>query len=229
MGAQMGLLRTTILWREESPIKTIKDLEGKSWAISPGQAQWYLMPAFFKINGLDFKTVKVQETAPALQPAALIAKKVDFVSVFRASNDEVTEVNAVKQGIKVRRVFMREAGLNIYGSGLIVREEDVRKRPEMIRSYIAATMEGVRYAKDNLDEAMAILLKHRPEIDRELTRTQLKNALEEVYILPESLEHGYGFMKPDVVQKTVAIANEFFEVGRKVAPNEAYTNQFIVK
>lgn len=227
--AQFGYVPATILWREETAIKTLKDLEGKSWAISPGQAQWFMMPAYAKINGIDFKSIKIQETAPALQPAALVAKKADFIVMYRASNDEVTERAATKQGIKLRRVYMKDTGLNIYGSGLIVKNDDVKRRAEVIRAYIEGTMEGLKYARDNQEEALRILLKHKPELDKELSRIQLKNAVEEVFIPPESLESGFGFMKPDVMEKTVRITNEFFDVARQVTLEEVYTNQFIKK
>jgi NitT/TauT family transport system substrate-binding protein len=227
--AQLGYVATTVMWREETPIKTLKDLEGKSLAISPGQAQWFLMPAFSRLNQIDFKSIKIQETAPALQPAALAAKKVDFILMFRASNDEVAELAAAKQGIKLKRVYMKDNGLNIYGSSLIVKEDDVKRRPEMIRAYVEGTMEGLRYAREHPDEALAILLKQKPELDRELSRIQLKNAVEEVFIPPESLQSGYGFMKPDIMEKTVATTNEFFDVGRKVSVDEVYTNQFVKK
>jgi hypothetical protein len=36
-------------------------------------------------------------------------------------------------------------------------------------------------------------------------------------------------MKPDVMEKTVKITNEFFDVARKVAAGRVYTNQFIRK
>src|SRR5215831_7636765 len=42
--AQLSYIAVTVLSREESDIKSLKDLEGKSWAISPGQAQWFLLP-----------------------------------------------------------------------------------------------------------------------------------------------------------------------------------------
>ena len=227
--AQLGYVPTTILWREETPIKTLKDLEGKSLAISPGQAQWYLMPAYAKINNIDYKAIRIQETSPALQPAALVAKKVDFIVMFRASNDEVTETAATKQGIKLKRIYMKDTGLNIYGSGLIVKEEDVKRRPEMIRAYVEGTMEGLRYAREHPDEALQILLKQKPELNKELTRIQLKNALEEVFIPPESLELGFGYMKPDIMEKTVGITNDYFDGARKVTAAESYTNQFIKK
>jgi NitT/TauT family transport system substrate-binding protein len=227
--AQLGYVPTTILWREDTPIKNLKDLEGKSFAISPGQAQWFLMPAFARLNNIDYKAIKIQETAAALQPAALVAKKVDFIVMFRASNDEVAEAAATKQGIKLKRVYMKDNGLNIYGSSLIVKEDDVKRRPEMIRAYVEGTMEGLRYSRDHFDDALAIILKQKPELDKELTRIQLKNAIEEVFIPPESLESGFGYMKPDIMEKTVGVTNEFFDIGKKVAANEVYTNQFIKK
>lgn len=227
--AQLGYVPVTIVWREETPIKGLKDLEGKSWAISPGQAQWYLMPAFCKINNINFKAIKVQNTAPPLQPAALVAKKVDFITMFRASNDEVAQRAATKRGIKLKRIYMRDNGLNIYGSSLIVREELVKKRPDAIRAYVEATMEGLRYARDHQEEALQILVKHKPELKKDLARVQLKHAVEEVFILPESLKSGFGFMQPDLLEKTVRITNKYFTVGRKVSSGEVYTNQFIKK
>jgi NitT/TauT family transport system substrate-binding protein len=227
--AQLGFIAVTVLWREEADIKGLKDLEGKSWAISPGQAQWFLMPALARINNLDFASIKIQETAPPLQPAALLAKKADFITMFRASNDEVAETAATKQGIRLKRIHMREAGLDIYGSALVVKEEDIKRRPEMIRAYVEGTMEGLRYTRDHQEEALGILLKHKPELDKELTRIQIKNGVEEVFIPPESLASGYGYMKPDVMEKTVKITNEFFDVAGKVAAVGVYTNQFIRK
>lgn len=227
--AQLGYVPATILWREDTPIKTLKDLEGKSWAISPGQAQWFMMPAYARINNIDFKAIKIQETAPALQPAALVARKADFIVMYRASNDEVAERAAAKQGMKLKRIYMKDTGLNIYGSGLIVKDDDVKRRPDVIRAYIEGTMEGLRYARDNQEDALRILLKQKPELDKELARIQLKNAVEEVFIPPESLEFGFGHMKPDIMDKTVRVTNEFFDVARKVSAEEVYTNQFIKK
>jgi NitT/TauT family transport system substrate-binding protein len=227
--AQLGYIAVTVLWRDETDIKSLKDLERKSWAISPGQAQWFLLPALARINNLDFKSIKIEETAPPLQPAALLAKKADFITMFRASNDEVAEMTAAKQGIRLKRIHMRDAGLDIYGSALVVKDEDIKRRPEMIRAYVEGTMEGLRYTRDHQEEALRILLKLKPELDKELTRLQIKNGVEEVFIPAESLALGYGYMKPDVMEKTVRITNEFFDVAGKVSTAGVYSNRFVGK
>jgi NitT/TauT family transport system substrate-binding protein len=225
--AQFGYVPTTIMWREDTPIKKLKDLEGKSWAISPGQAQWYLMPAYCRINKIDFKSIKIQETAAPLQPAALVAKRTDFIVMYRASNDEVAELAATKQGMKLNRIFMKETGLDIYGTGLIVKDQDLKQRPQWVQAYVEGTMEGLRYTRDHQEEALQILLKHKPELDLALTTLQLKNALYEVFIPPESIQSGLGFMKPNIMDKTVRITNDYFDVERKVAAAEVFTNRFI--
>ncbi len=225
--AQFGYVGATIMWRDEGAIKSIKDLPGKSLAISPGQAQWFLMPAYARVNKIDFKAIKIQETAPPIQPAALVTKKADFIIMFRASNDEVAELAAAKVGVKLTRVFMKDTGLDIYGTSLIVKDEDIKKRPEFVRGYVEGTLEGLRYARDNQEEALKILLKHKPELDGILTTQQLKNALTEVFLPLESVNVGLGFMKPDIMEKTVRVVNEYFDVGRKVMAKEVFTNQFI--
>jgi NitT/TauT family transport system substrate-binding protein len=225
--AQFGYVPATIMWREDTAIKKLKDLEGKSWAISPGQAQWYLMPAYCRINKIDFKSIKIQETAAPIQPAALVAKRTDFIVMYRASNDEVAELAATKQGMKLNRIFMKDTGLDIYGTGLIVKDEHVKQRPDLVKAYVEGTMEGLRYTRDHQEESLQILLKRKPELDLALTTLQLRNALHEVFIPPESVQSGLGFMKPEIVDKTVRITNEYFDVGRKVTAAEVFTNRFI--
>jgi NitT/TauT family transport system substrate-binding protein len=225
--AQLGYVGATILWRDEGLIKTIKDLEGKSLAISPGLANWYLMPAYCRINRIDFKSIKIQETAPSMLPAALVTRKVDFISMFRASNDEVTEQAAAKLGIKLSRVFMKDTGLDIYGSVLIVKEDDIKKRPEFVRAYVEGTLEGLRYARENQKEALKILLTYKPELDPVLAAQQLKNAVTEVFLPPELIKLGLGFSKPEIMEKTVKVVNEYFDVGRKITAGEVYTNHFL--
>ena len=48
-----------------------------------------------------------------------------------------------------------------------------KKRPEFVRAYVE-DLEGLRYARDNQEEALKILLKHKPELDSVLTTQQLK-------------------------------------------------------
>ena len=62
-------------------------------------------------------------------------------------------------------------------------------------------------------------------------RVDLTNAEPVLYSTQtmSTLASGYAYMKPDVMEKTVRITNEFFDVGAKVSAAGVYTNQFIRK
>jgi hypothetical protein len=53
-------------------------------------------------------------------------------------------------------------------------------------------MEGLRYARDNQEESLKILHKLKPELDSALATLQLKKALTEVFLPPESIQTGLG-------------------------------------
>jgi NitT/TauT family transport system substrate-binding protein len=103
----------------------------------------------------------------------------------------------------------------------------LKKRPELVRAYVEGTLEGLRYTRDNQEESLKILLKHKPELDSALTTIQLKNAITEVFLPPESVNVALGYMKPEIMDKTVRVVNEYFDVARKVSAKEVYTNQFV--
>ena len=96
-----------------------------------------------------------------------------------------------------------------------------------MRAYVEGTLEGLRYARDNQKEALKILLKHKPELEPVLAAQQLKNAVTEVFLPPELVNLGLGFIKPEIMEKTVKVVNDYFDVGRKVTAKEVYTNQFL--
>ena len=110
---------------------------------------------------------------------------------------------------------------------LLLNGEDIKKRPDFVRAYVEATLEGLRYARDNQEESLKILLKHKPELEPALTKLQLKNALTEVFLPPESAPVRLGYMKPEIMEKTVKVVNDYFDVARKIASKEVYSNQFI--
>ena len=122
---------------------------------------------------------------------------------------------------------MKDTGLDIYGSGLVVKGGRYQKTPRFCQGLCRRDMEGLRYTRDNQEEALQILLKHKPELDQALTTLQLENALTRSCLPPESVQIGLGYMKPDIMEKTVRMTNEYFDVARKVTSNEVFTNQFI--
>ena len=116
----------------------------------------------------------VSGVGPVVGEALAAHPDVDMVSFTGSTRagKRVAELAAAKQGIKLNRIFMKDTGLDIYGTGLAVKEEEVKKPPELVRAYVEATVEGLRYARDHQEEALKILLGRTQDLVRDLVTSR---------------------------------------------------------
>ncbi len=77
-----------LIVRADSPIKTLKDIEGKTLGTPAGAAAGALLPALAAKNGFDPKKVNILNMAPNLQEQMLLKGQVDVSpsSALRATS-----------------------------------------------------------------------------------------------------------------------------------------------
>jgi len=78
--AVMGIMNTTpfaIIAREDSGIKAINDIEGKTIAATAGEAGLTILPALFRANNLDGKKVNILRIDGAAKLVSVIEKRAD--------------------------------------------------------------------------------------------------------------------------------------------------------
>ncbi|MFQ5911926.1 MAG: ABC transporter substrate-binding protein [Nitrospinota bacterium] len=213
-------------------VPTVKALEGKSLAFSAGSVHDALWPVFAKEAGIDKSKVKVvyMKGSETYVPA-LLAGTVDATFGFYASEDAVAAIAARKAGKKLHFVSWSKAGprfANVYANGMIVREEDIEKRPNVVAAMVQETFRGFAYCMDHFQECARILLKHHPVLDPETTKVQLSQILDAVQS-PEAIANGLGYMKKSKMEYTTNLANELYKHDPPVRVEDVYTNQFIKK
>jgi hypothetical protein len=69
-------------------------------------------------------------------------------------------------------------------------------------------------------------MKANPDKDREISWTQTLEGLADAQDAA-TREHGLGYMQPKLVEKSVAIANEYLALNLPVDWRKTYTDQFI--
>src|SRR5207253_9442882 len=79
VGAVVDLTPLNIWTRKDTGITRPKDLEGKTLAAPPGDAQRQLFPAFARLNGVDESKVTWLTIEPAAKFVALSEKRADAV------------------------------------------------------------------------------------------------------------------------------------------------------
>jgi NitT/TauT family transport system substrate-binding protein len=223
----IGKAPESFLSFEEKGIRSLKDLEGKSFLEAAGAATMVTWPAFAKLAGIDINKMTFIAVEAAAKPAAFFGGRADLAFGFRPGFDEPVVVRARKDGRKLVFIRWEDYGWKVYGSGIVTSDALLKRDPKLAADFVAATMEGYRWAIENPDQALEIVLKANPEVDPAAARLGLMAAIDGL-LTKAGREHGLGYMDPERMAFQIDMLAKLNEFPRP-APGEVYTNQFIQK
>jgi NitT/TauT family transport system substrate-binding protein len=160
-----------IVFLDGTKIENPKDLEGKVLGTSAGGSDATLLEAFLSKNQVDLTRVKLEKMPGDAKPAALLAGKVNGISAQGFYNMPILE----SQGAKPKQLLYADYGLPGVNYGIFTSKKMIDDRPNTVRQFVAAALEGWNYALANTDESLRILMKHVPLLDPKVARQQFLN------------------------------------------------------
>lgn len=123
----------------DSPIKTLADMKGHTIGVpGPFGSTYTGLLALLHRADLTLSDVKVQSIG-FTQVAALIGHKVDAAMGY--SNNEPLQLN--KRGFPVR-TFDVSNYQPLVSNGIVTTEETYHSQPQMVRSFVQATLKGLK-------------------------------------------------------------------------------------
>ncbi len=212
---------------EEKGIRTLKDLEGKSFLEAAGAATMVTWPAFAKLAGIDTNKMTFIAVEAAAKPAAFFGGRGDLAFGFRPGFDEPVVIRARKEGKKLVYLRWEDYGWKVYGSGIVTSDALLKRDPKLAADFVAATMEGYRWAIENHEQALEIFVKANPEVDRDAGRLGLMAAIDGL-LTKVGRERGLGYMDSDRMAFQIDMLAKLNDFPRPPA-EEIYTNQFVPK
>ncbi|MBI2359050.1 MAG: ABC transporter substrate-binding protein [Deltaproteobacteria bacterium] len=221
------LMPHAILFLKDSGIKTPKDLEGRTFSTPAGNAVWVLLPAFAKAAGFDHAKIQhIPADVPASR-AALLAGRVAAVGVFWPEYPPVA-IEAKKLGKEVGYFKYSDYGLDLYANGIIVHEGLVREKPDLVRTFVGATFEGIRWALNNPKKAFEMYMKHNPEQDSEKAWGEWTTGMDMFGDVAKKAKRPLqlAWMDPAKVKRTIEVIGDLYKLESPVKPEEVYTNKF---
>jgi NitT/TauT family transport system substrate-binding protein len=120
------------------PLKTPKDLEGKSIGISVGETFGEMLKPFTVTNGVDFD-------------------KIDVMSVYLSN--ELPQLEK-RTGVAFNVLKVTDFGMNVLGASLIVSNEFAAKEPDTVRKLLRATAKGYEDAMKDPAAAALTMAKY---------------------------------------------------------------------
>ena len=213
------------MWKS-SAIATPKDLEGKTLAAPPGDAQRQLFPAFAKLHGIDASKVTWVTIEPAAKFVTLAEKRVDVVA------DYLTGLPFYEKALgreNVASMPWHKHGFDTYSMSVIASEKTLNERPRVLRDFVAASYTGWRDVMGDPRAALEIFKRRVPEIDLALIEPNLRLGLE-LMKTDRYAKHGIGWMDRAKMCATVELINTYMpDMPRRVGCDEVFTNEFLTK
>ncbi|MFF2093104.1 ABC transporter substrate-binding protein [Paenibacillus sp. NPDC058174] len=203
-------------------IQSVKDFEGKFYGGWGSPSEEAILQAVMEKNGADYSKLKHVDIGNDDFFAATL-KNVDFAWIFEGW----TGVKAKLKGVDLTYIPARDLdpALDYYTPILITGTKTIAKDPEKVRKFLKATQEGYQYAIDHPEESAELLLKHAPEIDKQLA-VESQKFLAAQYIADAP---AWGQMKTEVWSAYAQFLKNRGLLESDLKPEDAFTNEFLPK
>jgi NitT/TauT family transport system substrate-binding protein len=217
---------SAVIFLKSSGIKTLKDLEGRSLAISEGDATWPLFQVLCRINNVDIKKIKIENMSGQLRDSMVIQKRVDASLGFFVT----AVINIAAAGVprdQIDYLQFNKNGLALYSLSLVCRKDYAAANPDAVGGFVRGTVKGVKAMLGNKTAAIASLLKRdsllKPDVESERNDLIIEGSL----LTPWVREHGLSTVDPQRFEYTTGLVAEAFGVAKKPAMSEIYTDKFL--
>ena len=207
----------------DSGIATLKDLEGKNIAMTAGSAQFQQWPALVKGAGIDGSKIQVVNIDPAGVGPALINGQVPAIGGFAQGYVPSIEFRSKKE---VRIFWYADYGVTVVSNGIIVHQDLLKSDPELVRAFVAPTIKGFLYGRQNPDEAVAIIKKYLPTIDAAITRREMELSWK-TWVTPNTQGKPLGWASDVDWAETVKVLKQYGGVTTPLEASALYSNDFV--
>lgn len=216
--------RSPMVLASFEPLRTPRDLEGKSIGTSPQDTFQRIWEAFARANGVDVSKVRLVNLDPSARLAQFLQGRIDVLSAFYTN--EIPLVYA-RTGRPLHLLWVADYGFNILGHGLVTTRAFAEREPQVVRAVVAGTTEGFAYTLHHVAESADLLIGLFPDaLDRETTPLQISSMLE-LLRSPWASGHPLGWNSTREWEKTIAILSQNGLLHTPHPAVQYFTNRYV--
>ncbi len=222
----MSLLNSTgfaVVSLASTGIKTPKDLEGKSLAVSPGDPLGQLFRALAAHNKLDMDKIRFVQVDPAAKVVTVLEKRAD--ALLGGADDQYFLIKY--RGQEPAALRYADHGANIVGMTIVAGNATIKAKPDMVRRFVRASIKSWEEARKNPDAAVDVAMKVKPDLNRQSTKDQMLVDFDLLDSPNNKGRLGYG-VQADWDQ-TIDLLKKYRELDTKETWAAFHTNEFLPK
>jgi NitT/TauT family transport system substrate-binding protein len=212
--------------KADGPIKTAKDIEGKSIGGPANDGALKLFPAFCKIAKIDCTGVKLSNMQPNLRENMLMQGQVDgtfgYVNTIRFSA-KLAKID----DDKIRYIKYSDYGMDLYSNAIIVPKKMVKEKPELVKGFLRALNKGMLDSIKEPEASVAAVAKREPLINIKLERERFDATFADEMNHPEIKKIGLGSVDEQRLKRSIDIMVDALALPRSPAVSEVWNGSFL--
>ena len=212
---------------DDSPIRTPKDLEGKTVGWTPTSGEVPFFPVFARLAGVDQDKIKFVNMNIDVRYRAFMDKQIDAITDFAAS--AIPPISA--RGYKVRWMLYATQGIHLYESAFFTTPKMIKENPEVCQGMVDGIMEALAFSYLNPEESIDIFFKEVREagfVAKERENVRMGSGIANFSGLAEEARvNGLGWSDPKRFSEMADLVLTYLAKGaQKPNVDELYTNRF---
>lgn len=210
----------------KSGIATPADLSGRIIGAAAPDGAYRLFSTYAKRVSIDPASVKWNMVGLQLREAVLAGGDADAILGF----DSTMYFGLTKAGIKpedIKFLYYSDAGLDLYGNGIILSEKFRTQNAEAARNFVAASARGWQAAAQDPKAAIAALKEHASLINADLEEEKLRWLISKQMTTDESRANGLGGIDETRLAKSMQAVAIGFGLSSVPKPEDVFDPSFL--
>jgi NitT/TauT family transport system substrate-binding protein len=201
-------------------------LAGRRIGAALTDGAYRLFPAYAAQTGIDPASIRWQFGDLRLREAMLLRGDADAILGF----DSTIYFGLVRAGARpadIRFLYFADAGLPIYGNGLLASRRMLEGSPDVVRRFTAASARGWQAAIADPAAAIAALRRREALTDVPLETEKLRWLIANQLVTDESRADGLGGVRAERFGSSVTTVAQAFGLPAAPRPEEVFDASFL--
>ena len=217
----------TIAVKKDGPIKTPKDLEGKTIGGPANDGALKLFPAFTKAAKIDGSKVKITNMTPNLREQMLKQGQVDGIFGYINTIWFSAKAVGIDPDKDLRFINYGDHGLDLYSNAIVVSKQLAKDNPNAVKGLLKAINQAINDTLANPDAAMDTVMRREPLVKRDIEKERLIATLKEEMSSAEIGKIGLGDVTDERLDRTINVVVEANVLTRKPTRDEVFSRAFL--
>ncbi|MEC5384347.1 ABC transporter substrate-binding protein [Uliginosibacterium sp. H3] len=213
--------------KKDSPIKTMKDLAGKTIGGPVNDGALKLFPDAAKAAGIDASKVSITNMAPNLREQMLTRGQVDGVFGYMLTVAFSAKAIGMNPDKDLRFIPYSDYGVDSYSNTVFFSRKLVKENPKVVEGFVRALNRAVKEVVANPDAGLEYVMKREPLLNREIERERLIATFSTQMSNPEIGKIGFGDVDDVRMKRNIDLVVDGDASARKPAVSDVFDRRFL--